>query len=87
MAAGNEQLRGLPAHLADCERALASVRTVRGRSPVLFISHGANDGGAVEVHESDPVGAANLEKIDHVVVVMLENRSFDHMLGYLSLSG
>ena len=31
--------------------------------------------------------AANLEKIDHVVVLMLENRSFDHMLGYLSLTG
>jgi phospholipase C len=30
-------------------------------------------------------GAANLEKIDTIVVVMLENRSFDHMLGYLSL--
>jgi phospholipase C len=29
----------------------------------------------------------NLEKIDHVVVLMLENRSFDHMLGYLSLGG
>jgi hypothetical protein len=46
-----------------------------------------NDGGAVEVSEGDPAGAADLEKIDHVVVVMLENRSFDHMLGYLSLSG
>jgi phospholipase C len=41
----------------------------------------------VELHESDPAGAANLEKVDHVVVVMLENRSFDHMLGYLSLGG
>ncbi len=29
----------------------------------------------------------NLEKIDHIVVLMLENRSFDHMLGYLSLEG
>jgi phospholipase C len=47
----------------------------------------ANDGGAVEVHQSDPAGAASLEKVDHVVVVMLENRSFDHMLGYLSLAG
>ena len=28
-----------------------------------------------------------LEKIDHIVVLMLENRSFDHMLGYLSLEG
>lgn len=31
--------------------------------------------------------AENLGKIDHVVVVMLENRSFDQMLGYLSLDG
>jgi len=29
--------------------------------------------------------AARLDQIEHVVVVMLENRSFDHMLGYLSL--
>ena len=28
---------------------------------------------------------ANLKKIDHIVVLMLENRSFDHMLGYLKL--
>ena len=35
----------------------------------------------MEVNESDSAGAANLEKVDHVVVVMLENRSFDHMLG------
>ena len=41
----------------------------------------------MEVNEGDPAGAANLEKVDHVVVVMLENRSFDHMLGYLSLTG
>ena len=39
------------------------------------------------MNASDPAGAVNLEKVDHVVVVMLENRSFDHMLGYLSLSG
>ena len=29
----------------------------------------------------------NLSKIDHIVVLMLENRSFDHMLGYLKLHG
>ena len=39
------------------------------------------------VNESDPAGADNLEKVDNVVVLMLENRSFDHMLGYLSLTG
>jgi phospholipase C len=27
----------------------------------------------------------NLGKVDHIVVLMMENRSFDHMLGYLSL--
>lgn len=27
----------------------------------------------------------NLAKIDHIVVLMMENRSFDHMLGYLKL--
>jgi phospholipase C len=31
--------------------------------------------------------AANLQKVEHIVVLMLENRSFDHMLGYLSLEG
>jgi phospholipase C len=33
---------------------------------------------------TDPA-AVRLEQLEHVVVVMLENRSFDHMLGYLSL--
>ena len=28
-----------------------------------------------------------LDNIDTFVVLMLENRSFDHMLGYLSLTG
>jgi len=41
----------------------------------------------VEDTGSDPSGTASLAKIDHVVVVMLENRSFDHLLGYLSLTG
>ena len=29
----------------------------------------------------------NLQKFDHLVILMMENRSFDHMLGYLSLTG
>jgi hypothetical protein len=29
--------------------------------------------------------ADRLQQIDHIVVLMMENRSFDHMLGYLSL--
>lgn len=31
--------------------------------------------------------AQNLQKIEHIVVLMMENRSFDHMLGYLTLEG
>ena len=27
----------------------------------------------------------NLRKIDHIVVLMMENRSFDHMLGFLTV--
>jgi phospholipase C len=41
----------------------------------------------MEADEGDRAHAANLEKVDHVVVVMLEDRSFDRMLGYLSLIG
>jgi phospholipase C len=33
----------------------------------------------------DEPAAVRLNGIEHIVVVMLENRSFDHMLGYLSL--
>jgi len=28
-----------------------------------------------------------LDQVEHIVVLMLENRSYDHMLGYLTLSG
>jgi phospholipase C len=27
----------------------------------------------------------NLQTIDHIVVLMMENRSFDHMLGFLTI--
>lgn len=40
---------------------------------------------SARVAAPDDEVAKRLEQIDHVVVVMLENRSFDHMLGYLSL--
>ena len=33
---------------------------------------------------ADP-SLSNLDKIDHIVVLMMENRSFDNILGYLSL--
>jgi phospholipase C len=36
---------------------------------------------------ADETAINNLEKVEHIVVLMLENRSFDHLLGYLSLEG
>jgi len=42
--------------------------------------------GAYTVVAPDP-GVTNLDKIKHVVVLMMENRSFDQMLGYLRLNG
>ncbi|HYM44931.1 MAG TPA: alkaline phosphatase family protein [Solirubrobacteraceae bacterium] len=36
---------------------------------------------------ADAASPANLSRIEHVVVLMMENRSFDHMLGYLGLPG
>jgi phospholipase C len=34
---------------------------------------------------SMPLTATTRDRVDHIVVVMMENRSFDHMLGYLGL--
>lgn len=36
-------------------------------------------------HSQSPLEPGLLAHIDHIVVLMMENRSFDHMLGYLSL--
>lgn len=38
-------------------------------------------------HPASTTTAGDLGKVDHIVVVMMENRSFDHMLGYLSREG
>jgi phospholipase C len=40
----------------------------------------------IEFDVADEVLAA-LDRVEHIVVLMMENRSFDHMLGYLRLSG
>lgn len=38
-------------------------------------------------HPQPPLDPGLLGNIDHIVVLMMENRSFDHMLGYLSKEG
>jgi phospholipase C len=49
----------------------------------LFGSRSETPAGFVEIELDESVAA--LDEIQHIVVLMLENRSFDHMLGYLSL--
>ncbi len=49
----------------------------------LFRGSAEPPGGLVEIAVDDSIAA--LDEIEHVVVLMLENRSFDHLLGYLSL--
>ena len=46
---------------------------------------GGSEGDRVEVAIDATVDA--LDQVEHIVVLMMENRSFDHMLGYLRLSG
>jgi phospholipase C len=64
--------RGTKASRAKTVRSLSGKRVTARAAPVRFVAGGPND---------------NLEKIDHIVVLMMENRSFDHMLGYLKLEG
>src|SRR4051812_4658026 len=73
-----------------CAQAYASPRLLpsprfrrrKGGTMSTAASHGA---GRVEVEVDDAARA--LDRIEHVVVLMMENRSYDHMLGYLTLSG
>jgi phospholipase C len=41
----------------------------------------------VQAHSSDPKADERLKAIKHIVILMMENRSFDQMLGYLKFSG
>jgi phospholipase C len=51
-------------------------RSLFGRTPEA-------PSGFIEIELDESIEA--LDGIEHIVVVMLENRSFDHMLGYLAL--
>jgi phospholipase C len=64
-----------------------AVRTLFARLARFFSSlfgrTPAAPSGFVEIELDESIDA--LDEIEHIVVLMLENRSFDHMLGYLSL--
>jgi len=56
----------------------ASVRRVGGSHGAVGQAPAVATTGRVVAAEAS---RANLEKVDHIVVLMMENRSFDHMLG------
>src|SRR6476646_4742225 len=47
----------------------------------------AAPGAGPRIRYRGVAGIGPLEKIKHIVVLMMENRSFDHMLGYLRNDG
>jgi phospholipase C len=65
--------------------------TPRGAGDVAWKPPAAADPGGLDpvpFHGPKPAtDPGDLAKVDHIVVVMMENRSFDHMLGYLSRDG
>jgi N-acetylmuramoyl-L-alanine amidase len=71
---GGAIAEGIAAHLSPAPRIARA--TIRGRAAIRGRAKGAKPRGR-------PRAVSAPDPIKHVVVVMLENRSFDHMLGSL----
>jgi phospholipase C len=65
----------------------STVAPVHETLDTLHIGHAFGLGGIVGGRPGPNWNSPNLSKIDHIVVLMKENRSFDHVLGHLSLTG
>jgi phospholipase C len=83
MGAGTEDVRVLPRWLGWVKRFLPA--RLRGIAELLDAPVPSTPPGRVSVARD--ASLERLGEIDHIVVLMLENRSFDHLLGYLSLEG
>lgn len=66
--------------LAGRDRKIVDFGIDAGRLLVRFIG---DEREPVPPLEPEPVNEILARKVDHIVLLMLENRSFDHMLGYL----
>jgi phospholipase C len=79
-------MSGLP---GDVERAalrdLAHLLPAKWKQVVDVVAAPIPRTPAAMIPAPSDEAAARLDQVEHVVVAMLENRSFDHMLGYLSL--
>jgi len=71
---------------AVCRGAAFELVLVAGREePAHKVSALYSARGTVAPGTPPSFESPNLDKIDHIVVLLMENRSFDHVLGYLSL--
>lgn len=63
----------------------SEVATTKSRKKKAAKAKKRRPATALGLAAADDPTVENLQKIEHIVVLMLENRSFDQMLGYLSL--
>ncbi len=69
----------------DALRALGHLLPAHWREVIDVLAAPVPPAPEATVPAPDDEAAGRLAGIDHIVVLMMENRSFDHMLGYLSL--
>ena len=72
---------------AAAKRSKAKQVRKKKATPVQAVRGLGRPGAATLAGVTADPAADNLRKIDKIVVLMMENRSFDHMLGYLKLEG
>jgi phospholipase C len=69
-------------HMGDTQPSGGGHGTV-AEQPSEPVDHGPLGTVPAGFELGDPLSVARLDKIETIVVVMMENRSFDHMLGFL----
>ena len=69
----------------DALRGIAHLLPQKWRKIVDVVAAPVPPTPAQTIPAPNDAPAKRLENVDHIVVVLMENRSFDHMLGYLSL--
>jgi phospholipase C len=89
---GRNNVTEIVAEIHESNEIIVLNKTIRdvdapGSAWSLAVINGGENPVKVDVTVSYPKVPGNLGKFDHIVILMMENRSFDHMLGYLSLDG
>jgi phospholipase C len=76
-AAGLSKKRSVRGRKKTARQKVAVSRQLSGKKTAIL--------AAAKVIVAPDATLTNLDKIEHLIVLMMENRSFDHVLGYLTL--